>query len=160
MVFDQAFWVAVSFCIFVVLIYKPVGGLIAKALDQRADKIKNELGEALRLKEEAQALLASYQRKQKEVVEEAELIVKEAEAEAKRISQEAAKELEIALNKRVEVAMQKIASYESSVIQEVKNNAVDIAVSTVRSLIVDHLNKEMAEELVSKSIADMGKKLH
>lgn len=160
MEFGQSFWVAVSFFIFVALVYKPVGNLIIKALDERALKIKNELGEALRLKEEAQALLASYQRKQKEMAEEALHIIAEAEAEAKRIAKEAEAELDAALNKRVEMAMQKIALYEAAVIQQVKNDAVDIAISTVRSIIVENMSKDASEELVSRAISGMGKKLN
>jgi F-type H+-transporting ATPase subunit b len=157
---DPSFWVAVSFVLFILLIYKPAGKFINKALDERALRIKNELGEALRLKEEAQALLASYQRKQKEMTEEAESIVAEAEAEAKRIAKESEQELDVALNKRVELAMQKIASYENAVIQQVKNNSVDIAISTVRSIVMDTLNKEASEELIGKAISGIDKKLH
>lgn len=160
MEFNESFWVAVSFFIFVALVYKPVGNLIVKALDERAIRIKNELGEALRLKEEAQALLASYQRKQKEMAEEAESIVAEAEAEAKRIAKEFEEELDVALNKRVELAMQKIAAYEAAVIQQVKNDAVDIAISTVRSIVMDNLNKEASDELIGKAISGIDKKLH
>ena len=160
MEFGQAFWVAVSFFLFVALVYKPVGSIIIKALDDRTSRIKDELGEALRLKEEAQALLASYQRRQKEVIEEAESILEEAEKETARIAKEASKDLDDALAKRVEVAMQKISNYEASVIQQVKNNSIDIAISTVRSLVADHLNKEVAEDLIGRAITDMNKKLH
>jgi F-type H+-transporting ATPase subunit b len=160
MEFGPEFWVAIAFFVFVASVYKPVSKVLLNSLDMRAEKIKNELGEALRLKEEAQALLASYQRKQKEVIEESENILKEAESEAKRIAKEAEAELEVALNKRVEIAMQKIAAYEAAVIQQVKNNSVDIAISTVRSMVIDNINKEAAENLVGQAIADMGKKLH
>ncbi|PIR38436.1 MAG: F0F1 ATP synthase subunit B [Alphaproteobacteria bacterium CG11_big_fil_rev_8_21_14_0_20_39_49] len=160
MFYDPTFWVAVSFVVFIALVYKPVGNLIVDALDKRSLRIKNELGEALRLKEEAQALLASYQRKQKEMAEEAESIVAEAEAEAKRIAKEAEKELDITLNKRVEMAMQKIAAYEASIVQQVKDNSVDIAISTVRAIVMDTLNKEASEELIGHAISGIGKKLH
>ncbi len=160
MLHDPSFWVAVSFVVFIALVYKPVGNLIVDALDKRTLRIKNELGEALRLKEEAQALLASYQRKQKEMAEDAESIVAEAEAEAKRIAKESEQELDLALNKRVELAMQKIAAYEASVVQQVKDNSVDIAISTVRSIVMDTLNKEASEELIGKAIAGIDKKLH
>jgi F-type H+-transporting ATPase subunit b len=160
MEFSPTFFVAVSFVLFVGLTYKPVGKIIISALDERGISIKNELGEALRLKEEAQALLASYQRKQKEVVEESESIVVEAQAEAKRIAIESELELDLALNKRVELAMQKIAAYEAAVIQEVKNNSIDIAISTVRSLVIDNLSRDAGDELIGNAIAGMGKKLH
>lgn len=160
MEFGQSFWVAVSFFIFIGLVFKPVGNLIIKALDEHALKIKNELVEALRLKEEAQALLASYQRKQKEMADEAVNIIAEAEAEAKRIAKEAEEELDAALNKRVELAMQKIAFYEAAVIQRVKNDSVDIAISAVRSIIIENLSKDASEELITRAISGMDKKLH
>lgn len=160
MEFSPTFIVAVSFVIFVALVFKPIKNIIFSSLDERSVRIKNELGEALRLKEEAQALLASYQRKQKEVIEEAKNIVIEAQAEAERIAKDAELELELALNKRVEFAMQKIAAYELAVIQQVKNNSVDIAISTVRSLVINKLSKVASDELVGLAISDLSKKLH
>lgn len=160
MVLDAAFWVAVSFVVFIALVFKPVGRILATMLDDRAARIKNELGEALRLKEEAQALLASYQRKQKEVLEEAENILIEAEAEAHRIAHHAERGLDEALNKRIELAMQKIATYEATVIQDVKNRAIDVAIQTVRAIIIENLEKDRADQLVTQAIADMGKRLH
>jgi len=160
MEFGQTFWVALSFLGFIALVYKPVGKILCDALDARANKIQSELQEALKLKEEAQALLSSYQRKQQEVAKDAENIIIEAEAEAKRIAKESEAALDEALNKRVEVAMQKVAAYEASVLQQVKHNSVDIAISTVRQLINENLTKDMAQELVSKSVADLGRKLH
>ncbi len=160
MEFGQQFWVAVSFVIFIAAVFKPVGKILVGALDGRAAKIKNELGEALRLKEEAQALLASYQRKHKEAVDDAESIVEAAEAEAKRIAKDAETELENSINKKIEVAMQKIAAYEAVVIQEVKNRSIEIAINTVRTMVASNMNKEVAEGLISKAIVDMDKKLH
>ena len=160
MEFSPTFIVAVSFVIFVALVFKHIKNIILNSLDERSLRIKNELSEALRLKEEAQALLASYQRQQKEAIEESKNIVIEAEAEAERIAKEAEIELESALNKRVALAMQKIAAYEAAVIQQVKNNSVDIAISTVRSLVINKLSKDESEELVGLAISDLSKKIH
>lgn len=157
---DPAFWVGLSFILFVSLIFKPVGRIILAALDDRAVKIQSELDEAIRLKEEAQALLSSYQRKQKEVTQNAKDIIAHAEAETKRIAKQAEKDLEDSLNKRIEVSMQKIAAYEASILQDVRNNAVDIAISTVRSLVAESISKDVAEDLISKAMADLDKKLH
>jgi len=160
MEFGATFFVAVSFVIFVALAFKPVGKFLTGALDERARKIKDELGEALRLKEEAQALLASYQRKQREVADQSEQILAEAEKEAERILKDSSRELEEALNKRVDVAMQKIANYEAAVIQQVKNNSIDIAISTVRSVIMENLTKDAADDLIGQAVTDINKKLH
>lgn len=154
------FWVSLSIMLFVASIYRPVSRIIVKALDARSARIQHELDEALKLKEEAQALLSSYQRNQREVTEQSSDIIAHAEKEARRITEEATASLEESLNKRVEMAMQKIAAYESSVMQDLRNHAVDIAISTVRTIIQEHMSKEMAEELVNDAIADMGKTLH
>lgn len=157
---DPQFWVALSFVLFVLAVFKPIGKIMGSALDNRSAKIQKELDEALRLKEEAQALLASYQRKQKEAAEEAKNIIKHAQEEAKRITLEAENSLEENLNKKIQLAMQKIASYEHSVMQEVRTNSIDIAVSTVRNLVKEKLSKEVADGLVTRAINEMNKKLH
>lgn len=157
---DPAFWVALSFVLLVVFAFKPVGKVLCTALDSRAAKIQKELDEALHLKEEAQALLASYQRKQKESAVEAEKILANAESEAKRIVADAEKNLEETLNKKIQVAMQKIASYEHSVMQDVRLNSIDIAIGTVRNLVKEKLSKEVADSLVNRAIGEMNKKLH
>lgn len=157
---NPQFWVAVSFIVFVAAVYKPVGKLLAGTLDGRAAKIQKELDEALRLKEEAQALLASYQHKQKEAAEEAARVLKNAEEEAARIVSEAEILMEENLNKKIQLAMQKIASYEHSVMQDVRTNSIDIAIGTVRKLTKERLTEEIAESLVSRAMNEMNKKLH
>jgi F-type H+-transporting ATPase subunit b len=157
---DPFFWVVVAFIGFIAAVFKPVSKIVAGGLDGRAAKIQKDLDEALRLKEEAQALLASYQRKQREAADEAKSILQFAEEEAKRIRESSEQELEEALNKRTEIAMQKISAYETAVLQGVKKNAVDIALGAVRSLIVENLNKDHSEELVRQAMNDMQRKLN
>jgi F0F1-type ATP synthase membrane subunit b/b' len=80
---DATFWAFIGLILFLVLVaYLKVPGMMAKALDERADKIRDELAEAKRLREEAQHLLAEYQRKRKEAEAEAASIVAAAEREA------------------------------------------------------------------------------
>lgn len=160
MVHDPQFWVALAFVLFVAAVFKPIGKVLNGALDGRSAKIQKDLDEALRLKEEAQVLLASYQRKQKEATEEAGKIIKNAENEAKRIIIEAEKNLEESLNKKIQIAMQKISTYEHSVMQEIRINSIDLAISTVRNLVKEKLSKEVSEQLVTRAISEMDKKLH
>jgi F-type H+-transporting ATPase subunit b len=157
---EPSFWVTASFVLLIITLYKPVGRILGEGLDGRANRVQGELDEALRLKEEAQALLASYQRKQKEALEEAEAIVAHAEAEAKRIRSSSEAELEGAINKRVDMAMQKIATYEAAILQEIRYNAVDVTGSTVRSLVQEKIGAKDAEQLVAESIQEIGKKLN
>ncbi len=160
MEYGPEFWVALSFVLLVVAAFKPVGKVIINALDGRSAKIQKELDEALKLREEAQELLASYQRKQKEAAEEALKIITNAENETKRIILEAEKNLEESLNNKIQIAMQKIATYEHSVMQEVRTNSIDIAIGTVRNLIKEKINNEISEKLVTSAVNEMNKKLN
>src|SRR6202163_4774162 len=102
---DAEFWVAVAFVAFLgVLIYFGVHEMMVKFVDQRRDRIKAELDEARRLKEEAQALLAQYQRKQREAEQEAAAIVAGAQAEAERMLAEAKAKMEDFIARRSKMA--------------------------------------------------------
>lgn len=158
--FDASFWLAVSFFIFIGLTAKPVGRLIGAALDKRAYRIRKELDEAIKLKEEAQAILAEYERGQRTAVEEVEAIIKHAQEEADRITRKAKEELEQEVRRRMDMAEQKIAQAEQTVIQQMRDNAVDITTSAARLLILENINKEAGEKIIGKAIFDLGKKLH
>ena len=88
---DEKFWVAVSFVTFFALAWKPVGRILASALDKRSQQIEASLAEASRLREEAQELLASFQRRQCEALLEAEEILNKAKAESDLMLREAEK---------------------------------------------------------------------
>jgi len=126
---DAEFWVLIAFVIAVgFLIYKAKGKVIA-ALDERAAKIKTELDQAQRLREEAQEKLAEYQRKQRDALKEAEAIVAHAKVEAERVAAQAARDLEAAIERRKRLALEKIALTETKALAEVRNLAVDLAVA-------------------------------
>lgn len=158
--FDEKFWVAVSFVIFVAAVARPVGRLIAAGLDKRSQQIKEELDNAVKLREEAQALLASFQRKQRDAIKEAEDIIARAQAEADIMLVQAEKALEVALNQRIESAMDKIVQAEKSMVQEVKEHAIDIAISASHALIREQLDRSTSEALFDGAVQDIRKKMH
>jgi len=158
--FNETFWVAVSITLFLTLVYKPIARVVVKALDERSDRIRRELEEAVRLKEEAQELLASYELKHKEAEDTATAIMSHAKEEAVRLRKEAEQDLETSLNRRIELAMEKIASYEATVLQEVRMQAVDIAMIAVRDLLSEHVTRESAETLIQTALQDAQKKLN
>ena len=108
------FWVMVAFFVFVGALARPISGAIAAALDKRADKIRADLEEAEKLREEAQNLLASYQRQQRDAVKEAEAIVEHAKEEAERLTQQGRERLKAALERREKQAMDRIAQAEAA----------------------------------------------
>ncbi len=159
--FNETFWVGIAFFMFVGLLWKfKIFNFVGSSLDNRAEKIKEELDEARKLKEEAQALLASYQRKHRKASEEAEDIVKHATKEADLLVKEAKKRLEEEIEKRTNIAEEKISQAEAAALQQIRDNAVDITINAARSLIVEHLDDADSGQLLEAAIDDMGRKFH
>ncbi len=158
--FDATFWVAVSIVALVVCIFKPVRRMLVLMLDDRSARIQKELDEAVRLKEEAEDLLVSYKRKQKEVMDEAKRILDHAGQEVERLTREAHVTLEAELVRRETLAMQKISSYEHKVVQEIREHAVDSAVRAIHTLASQHMESDVATKLVDDSIKDISRTIH
>ena len=158
--FGEEFWVALAFVIFVAAVYRPVGRMISAALDARGAKIREELDEAVRLREEAQALLAQYERQQSEAAAEAERILAHAGDEAARQAEKAAEALEAALERRKQQALDRIARAEEEALAEVRGAAVDIAVGATRKLLADRLDAKRRAALIDEAIAELDKQLH
>lgn len=154
------FWLTIAFVIFVILVAKPLGGKIAAALDTRSKLIEREIEEAGKLRDEAQALLASYQRKSRDALKEAEQILASAEAEARRIRDDATAALETSLKRREQLALDKIAQAEARAVEDVRNAAVDVALAATRELIEKTLDAEKSTALVDDAIKDLPKRLH
>lgn len=153
---DATFFATVALVIFLAIaVYIKVPGMITKALDDRAEKIRNELDEARNLREEAQQLLAEYQRKRKEAEKEADDILSFAKKEAELIAEDAKKKTEEFVVRRTKMAEQKIAQAELEALQEVKASAVDVAIAATQNLLGDKLDKKVAGDLVSSSIKEV-----
>src|SRR5215212_9851277 len=156
--FEAEFWVAVAFVLFIgVLGYFGVHQLILSSVDQRRGKIKAELDEARRLKEEAQALLAEYQRKQHEAEEEAAGIIAGAKAEADRMVVEANAKMEEFVARRTKMAETKIAQAEAQAISDVRAAAADAAVAAAEKVLTESVKGDVADKLVAKGIEDLNK---
>lgn len=154
-------WVFLAVVLFLLcLAYFGVHKKIAGALDARADKISAELDEAKSLREEAQALLASYQRKQKEAEEQAESIVKQARHDAEIMATNARKDLAERLERRAEQAEAKIATAEAQAMAEVKAKAAEMALNAAEKLIRSGTTPTDHSSLVKDGIAQMGKVLN
>ncbi len=158
---DAEFWVAVAFVAFLgVLFYFGAHEMMVKYIDQRRDRIKAELDEALRLKEEAQALLAQYQRKQREAIEEAAAIVAGATAEAERMMAEAKAKMEEFISRRSKMAETKIAQAEAQALADVRAAAAEAAVSAAGTILAQTVKGDVADRLIVKGIDDVQSKLN
>ena len=158
---DPTLWVAVGFIIFFgVTIFLKVPKMVTGMLDNRAEDIRNSLDQAASLREEAQQLLAEYQRKQRVAVKETEQMLEHARAEADRMAKEGAEKLEEALKRREQLAVEKIAQAETDAIREVRAISVDVAIAATRDLIASNMDDGKSGALLDDAISDLSKKLH
>ena len=154
------FWVAIAFLAFVASVFKPGHKALLGALDGRAAKIQAEIDEAMRLREEAQAALAAYQRKQREVTEETDEILEHAREEADLLIKRTLSELEETLKRREKQALDRIAQAEAEAANEVRNYSVDIAVSSIIHIFEKNLEDQRGDDLIQAAIEELPKKLH
>ncbi len=167
--FDSHFWtlsntnliVAIAFLLFVlVLFYFKVPGLLGGLLDKRADGIQSELDEARALREEAQTVLASFERKQKEVQSQADRIVETAKEEAKLAAEAAKEDLKHTIARRLAAAEDQISSAEASAVKEVRDQAITVAIKASSQIVASQMSAAQGNALIEAAIKDVDAKLH
>ena len=154
-------WVAIAFVIFLgILVYFGAHRRITDSLDQRQTRIKAELDEARRLREEAQALLAEFERKGREAEGEAAAIIAGATAEAERLAIEAKVRMEDFVARRTKMAEAKIAQAEAQALADVRSAAADAAAAAAEKILTNAAKGKLAEDLLIKGIEDVRKKFN
>lgn len=155
------FWIFLCLLAFFgILAYFKVHRTVAATLDKRAADIAAELDEARRLREEAQQLLASYQRKQREAMKEAEDIVAQAKSEAENLAKETRANMEAQVARRTKIAEDKIAQAEAQALNDVRSVAAEVAIGAAQRIIAEKVDASADAKLIEKSIADLTAKLH
>ena len=158
---EPELWVGVGFVLVIaLLLWKGVPGMIGKILDQRAAVIAAELDEARRLRAEAAALLADYQKRAAGAEAEARSIVDAATAEVAQFQKESRAALEAQIARRAASAQDKIAQAEAAALNEIRALAADTAVNAAEKLILARLDEKRAGSLISGAIKDLGEKLN
>ncbi len=158
---NPPFMVLVGFLLFVALVlFLKVPKLLGGMLEKRAEGIRGELDEARALREEAQSLLASYERKQKEVKEQAERIVAHAKEEAGLAAEQAREDLKASIARRLAAAEEQIASARENAVKEVRDAAVAVAVGAASDVIASKLGATEANKLIDAAIKDAQARLH
>lgn len=152
-------WVAVAFVLFVVLAGRSIWKALARMLDARAARIKAELDEAQRLREEAEALLAEYQRRQRDAKGEAEAILAQAREEATRLRREAEENIRLTLERRERLALESIAQAQEKARMDVRNEAVDVAVAAARRILTESMDEKAGRNLTDRAIAEVERSL-
>jgi F-type H+-transporting ATPase subunit b len=155
------FWVAISFLLFVaLLVYLGLPGKLANALDDRAASIRNEIADARRLRDEAQAMLSEYRRRRDDVSRETEEIIAMARKEARFYAEETRRALTEQLARRAKSAEEKIARAEAQALAEIRSKAVDAAIAAAQGLIAERLSASKTDELIVASVEQVKSKLN
>jgi F-type H+-transporting ATPase subunit b len=154
-------WVAIAFVILMgVFAYVGVHRTVLKALDTRGERIKAELDEARRLKDEAAKLLAEYKARRATAEQEADAIITSAKAEAERIAAEAKVKMEDFVARRTKTAESKIALAEAQAVADVRAAAADAAVQAASNILSKQVKGDLADDLLAKGIAEVRQKLN
>jgi F-type H+-transporting ATPase subunit b len=158
---DPETWVAIAFVILMgVFAYVGVHHTFLKALDNRSARIKAELDDARRLKDEAAKVLAEYKTRRASAEREAEEIVTSAKAEAERIATEAKAKMEDFVARRTKTAESKIALAEAQALADVRAAAADAAIAAASSVLSRTVKGKVADELLAKGITEVQQKLN
>ena len=167
--FSAEFWklsntdliVSIAFILFIgVLFYFKVPGMITRMLDDRAAGIQSDIDEARSLREEAQTLLASYERKQQDVQAQADKIVAQAKVDAEAAADQARAELKTSIARRLAAAQDQIASAEASAVKEVRDTAAMVAVQAAQDVVAKQMTADSGNQLIDDAIAEVDAKLH
>lgn len=159
--FNTDFVVLIGFLLFLaILFYFNVPSMLGGMLDNRARQIRADLDEARALREEAQTILASYERKQREVAAQSERIVASAREDAAAAAEQAKADLKASIARRLQAAEDQIASAEQSAVRDVRNRAVDVAVAAAAQVIAAQTTAAEANKLIDNAITEVEARLH
>ncbi len=155
------FVVTIAFLLFIAVLLKfKVPGLLTGLLDKRAEGISNDLAAAKALHEDAKALLASYDKKRKEMQEQAAGIVEAAKREAMAAAEQAKLDLKASIARRLRSAEEQIASAEAAAVRAVRDQAVTVAVAAAGDMIAKQMTAAERGKLIDASIGEVEAKLH
>jgi F-type H+-transporting ATPase subunit b len=155
------FVVLIAFLAFLgILIYMKVPAKLTGMLDARAATIKAELDEARSLREEAKSILATYERRQKEVQEQADRIVAQAKDEAMAAAEQAKADLKTAIARRLASATEQIASAEANAIRQVREQAISVAVAAAGDVLSKQMTAEAASTSIDEAISQVEARMH
>ena len=157
---NPQFLVLVAFVITIALIGKTVFQKVSRALDERSESIRSDIEEATRLREEAQDLLASYERKQRDAVNEAKEIAERAKGEAQYLAEKGAADLDAMIERRKRQAKDRIAQAEVSARDEIRTAAIDVALEASRRILADKISGKKGDALIDAAINDLPSLLH
>ena len=152
---DPQFLVLVAFIITIALVGKTVYQKISISLDERSEEIRKNIEEAIRLREEAQDLLATYERKQRDAATEAKEIAERAKTEAKNLADNAASDMNAFVERRKRQAQDRISQAETTARDEVRVAAINLALEGSRRILAEKASGKKGDALIDGAIKDL-----
>ena len=152
-------WVLLGFIIFVVLIWKKAKQALAGGLDARAERIRQQIVEAQKLRAEAEAMLRDAEQRQKAALQETKALLDHATQEAARLKEQASRDIAALLERRKRAAIEKIAQAEASAVAEVRQFAVDVAIAATRQMLTNQVRGPLADRMIDQAIAELPRRL-
>ena len=155
------FIVTIGFLVFVgILLYFKVPSIVGKLLDKRAEGIRDDLAEARRLREEAQEIYASYERRQREVSGQADEIVANARRAATAQADKAKEDLKVSIARRLKAAEEQISSAETEAVRAVRDRAIQVAVAAAGEILQKQGSPADRSAGIDKAIDDVSRRLN
>ena len=152
---DTQFLVLVAFVITVALIGKTVYQKVSVALDERSEGIRRNIEEAIRLREEAQDLLSSYERKQRDAANEAKEMIERAKKEAEHLTEKATTDMNALIDRRKRQAKDRTAQAEVTAREEILTAAIEVALEASRRILTDKISGKKGDALIDDAIKDL-----
>jgi F-type H+-transporting ATPase subunit b len=148
-------WVFIAFVLFFVLFGRKLWAALAGMLDDRGAKVRTELEEAARLRQEAEAMLRDAEARRADALREAQALIDGAKAEAGRVAAAAGAEAEASAKRREQMALDRIAAAEKAAVDEVRLTAVEVATVAARQVIAEGLTADADSRLIDQAITQL-----
>ncbi len=151
--FDENFWIAVSFVIFLYFAYKPIKKAIINSLDAKINEIKEKLSQTEKIKAETKLLLEATQKEIENFEEYKNQIINKAKISTEKLIEKRTKKMEIALTRKSEDAIRLIENEKSKISKQLRGEFTDTVINLVRSYLVKSKNNSVSdEEIINRFI--------
>lgn len=158
--FDEKFWVAAAFVLFILLIVKPFKKLVIAKLDKKRDDMEYDIKSSEDVKKEAEDMLSFYKKKQNEIINQSLKIIEDAKIEASKIRQEAESSLEEYINRKMASSAAKIEQLEQKMLQEFHEKTLAAAFNIVENYLSNNNSEDIDYESIKNAAYIINKKIH
>ena len=155
MIIDATFWVAISFIIFIgVLIYFKIPEKISDTLSENINKIRVEVDDAEKLKDESKNILSEHEKKISNAKTEVKIMLNAASDEAEKHILKSNEEFHNQMENRKKNTEDRIKQMKNQALKDIKDASVKIAINSVKSLLKNSLDKNKLDKLFTASVEE------